>query len=732
MLAVQHISARITVDGKLDEPVWQTIRPVRDFTQTSPDLGRPISERTEALIFYDSYNLYIGFRCYDSEPKKIVRRLGAHDSQGNSDSVALFIDPFDDKRTGYYFALSAGGVQFDAVSSEDNASSEGDLFDLIHDSTWDGIWQSAVSLESWGWSAEIVIPFKTIRIPKEQIQVWGLNLRRSIPRKQEVAYWSAVSRFDDTMRPSKSGTMTGLENLHVGHALELVPFFSTNYRRASWAPASQGEELNGGFDLRYGMTANLTANLTINPDFGETEADRFTSDISRYEIFFPEKRKFFTEGSNYFSTPLNLFFSRRIGATLPDGDPQRVLEGGKITGRTGGWTLGVLEAATQAREFNDPSDGTTQMAPGAFFGVARIGHSIFQKSEIGFVTVNRTQGANATFDSDGNLLSGNETAHGIDLQILKGDHISWASQFIANTNSRYPGFDAQHLGWISNFLYNSDAFSFSAGGKFLGRSTDFSLIGYEPETDRWAGNMSMEYKPFINQWGIRQMFSGLAYQEANGTAGELEDSGASAYLDVEFQNFWALHFSDGYDRERYNEFAPCNSTAACDARPVAQLDPTRVYQLPSYHIGFNSNWNEPFVISASYRSGKLLQYDENIYGSQQRTNVSVNVRMGNRLRSDLTGTQVREYLYNDSHFQNRNYLISRWMYQFTPKFRSRILAQYSDDHHGDNVGVSALLAYDFTARSAAYLGYNRQRHSPIDPADLGDSIFVKVSYLFSF
>jgi hypothetical protein len=106
--------------------------------------------------------------------------------------------------------------------------------------------------------------------------------------------------------------------------------------------------------------------------------------------------------------------------------------------------------------------------------------------------------------------------------------------------------------------------------------------------------------------------------------------------------------------------------------------------------------------------------------------------MGNRLRSDLTGTQVREYLYNDSHFQNRNYLISRWMYQFTPKLRSRILAQYSDSHHGNNVGISAVAAYDFTARSAAFVGYNRQRHSPIDPVDLGDSIFVKISYLLSF
>ena len=731
-LAIRHISAKIVVDGKLDESVWQTITPVTDFTQTSPDLGKPISERTEARIFYDDDNLYVGFRCYDAEPKKIIRRMGPHDSGGGSDSVSLFIDPFHDKRTGYYFSVSAGGVQFDALSSEGNSSSDDSPFNRIHDGTWDGIWQSAVALEEWGWSAEFVIPFKAIRLPRTAIQVWGLNLRRSIPRKQEVAYWNAVSRFDDTMRPSKSGVLTGLDGLHVGHALELVPFFTTGYRRAPWQPESAGTNVSGGLDVRYGLAANLTANLTVNPDFGETEADRFTSEISRYEIFFPEKRKFFTEGANYFSSPLGLFFSRRIGAVLPDGDPQRVLEGGKITGKAGGWTLGGLEAVTQARSFRDPSTGTMQTASGAFFGVARIARGIFQKSEIGLTSVNRFQNAGATFDANGNFTAGNETAHGIDLRILKGEHVSWASQFIANTSSLHPGFDAQHLGWTSNFAYDSEALSFSAGGKFLGRNTDFSQIGYEPETDRWTENASVEYKPFLNRWGIRQLSAGLGFLESNGTAGELESAGAIAYLNFEFKNFWSLQLSNSYDQVRFNEFSPCNSTAACDARPIAQLTATRVYPVPYYRIEASSNGNKPYVLSASFTAGKVVQFDENIYGSQRAADLSLNVRIGRRLRSDFSGTRVREYLSNHSHFQDRDYLVSRWMYQFTPKFRTRVLAQYSEDHHRNNVGISALAAYDFTARSAAYVGYNRQQHSPLDPGDIGDSIFVKISYLLSF
>ncbi len=731
-LAVRKIAVEIAVDGKLNEPVWQTIEPVTDFIQTSPDLGKPVSERTEARLFHDDNNLYVSFRCYDSQPRKIVRRMGPHDSTGNSDSVSIFIDPFHDRRTGYYFAVSAGGVQFDALSTEDNSNSDESPFDRIHDSTWDGIWFSAVSLESWGWSAEIVIPFKSIRVPRAAQQVWGLNLRRSIPRKHETVYWSAVTRFDDTMRPSKSGTMTGIENPHTGHDLELIPVFTTKYRRAPWQPQLAGTDVTGGLDLRYGLAANLSANLTVNPDFGETEADRFTSEISRYEIFFPEKRKFFTEGANYFSTPLSLFFSRRIGAVLPDGEPQRVLEGGKITGQTDGWTLGVLEAVTQARDFRDPTTDTLQTAPGAFFGVVRVEHNIFGKSELGLISANRIQNTGVTYDADGNLVTASESAHGIDLQILRGDHIAWASQFIANTNSLHPGFDSQHLGWTSNFAYTSESFDFSAGGKFLGRNTDFSQIGYEPETDRWSGNMSVEYKPFINRWVVRQIFAGLAYQESNGTRGELEGSGAIGYLNFVFKNFWSLQMAGNYDRVRFNQFAPCDSTSTCDARPVPQLDATRVYQVPAYQISIDSSGNKPYVLSASYLTGKMVQFDENVYGSQKEFDLSLSARFGNRLRGSISGTQVREDLFNGLHFQNRNYLISRWMYQFTPKFRARVLAQYSDDHHAANVGISALLAYDFTARSAAYLGYNRQRHSPLDPGDLGDSLFVKISYLFSF
>jgi uncharacterized protein DUF5916/cellulose/xylan binding protein with CBM9 domain len=729
---IQKIPAKIKVDGKLDEPVWATLTPITDFIQTDPDLGAPVSERTEALIFYDDDNLYFGFRCYDREPQKILHHLGAHDAITRSDSVDIFIDTFHDRRTGYYFSVNSRGIQFDAISNETRSNQDADPFSSVHDGTWDGIWFSAAVLQEWGWSAEIAIPFKSIRLPRQTTQTWGLNLNRSIVRKNEIASWQAVTRFDATMRPSKSGTMTGIENVHVGRDLELIPYLSTKYRSSRWLPKFDGPSANGGLDARYGLTQNLIANLAINPDFDDTEADEFTSQISRFEIFFPEKRKFFTEGANYFATPMNLFFSRRIGRRLPDGEPQRIYEGAKLTGKNGPWTIGAFEAVTERTRFTDPETGDNELSPGAVFGVLRLQRDILGKSAVGFMSANRWQTPTVLFDSSGTLLNAAESAQAVDLNVLRGDHISWASQFLVNTNALYPGLNGQHLGWQSTFIYNSEKFSYQAGGKFLGREVELSQIGFEPEVDRWSGYMAPEYKPFINRWGIRQLFVSLNYDEANGTRGELEDSGSDFDLTAQFKNFWSAHAHYSYDRVRFFDFVFCDSTPTCDARSKQRLSTTRLYLVPRYSFTLDTNSARVLSFHAGFTAGKQVQYDWNYYGYRKQFDLGMTARLGDHLRWELSGTQVRESLWNNTHFQNRNFLLSRWLYQFTPKLRARVLAQYEGDHRTSNLSINSLVAYDFTARSAFFLGYNRQKHSPLDRADLGNVVFVKLSYLFAF
>ncbi len=706
---VRKIQAQVKVDGKLEEAVWSTIEPIRDFVQTQPDLGSPASEPTEALIFYDERNIYFGFRCYDSEPQKVLARFGPHDGRTNSDSVNILIDTFHDRRTGYFFSINSRGIQYDAMTNESKGSGW-----EINDESWDGIWQSAASLEEWGWSAEVVIPFKSIRLAHDASQQWGLNLGRDIVRKNESAYWVLVSRYDETMKPSKAGTLSGLENVGVGRNLELIPFVSTRYRRANWRPDLNGSTATAGLDARYGLSSNLTLNLAVNPDFADTEADEFTWLLSRYEIFYPEKRKFFTEGASYFSTPMDLFFSRRVGAVLPSGEPQRILQGGKLTGKAGPWTIGAMEALTQETRYLDPADGMFKVSPQALFGTVRVRRDILQKSAIGFITVNR-------FQERGDF-GQRESTHGVDLSILRGEHIKWVSQAMLNTSEAYPGITPQHLGWESEFGYNSETWQYGAYGKFLGREVDPSHTGFEPEVDRWSGALWVVYKPFINRWGIRQVFSEWNYDESNDTSGALQDAGADYLLRVQLKNFWNVRLEHSYDRVRFNVFTP----------EFRALAPTRVYTTPIWRVGVETSEAGAVSFGFKYISSKLVQYDENFYGHAKEFDITATARIGGHLRWELNGSWIREYLSNGAFYQNRRFLISRMNYQFTPKLRARALAQFAGDRHANDISINSLVAYDFTARSALFVGYNRQRHLPLARSDMGHEVFVKLSYLFSF
>jgi hypothetical protein len=701
--------AHIKIDGKLDEPVWATIEPITDFTQTQPDEGKPISRRTEARIFYDDDNLYFGFR-FSDDPDRENYRYVARDTSSGSDSADILLDTFHDRRTGYFFSVTAAGVQFDGTFDE---SRGGQGFNTI-DLTWDAVWYSAVLHESWGWSAEVAIPFKSIRISQASSQEWGINLGRERLRDNEFAFWMPVPRFEQFMKPSRAGVLAGLEDVHVGRNLELIPFASGVNRSDGRQPQLNKFTFNGGLNARYGIKQNLTANLAINPDFGETEADQFTAEVSRFEIFFPEKRQFFTEGANYFQTPLQLFFSRRIGAPVPDGEPQRILEGGKITGKTGAWTIGALEALTQRTEFIDPATQTLQVAPGAFYGVVRLQHDWLQKSAFGFMTVNRRQASGA--------VGQNESTHAVDLSILSGPHLRWVSQAMVNTNDANPGLDAQHLGWYSDFIYDSDRFTYEVTGKFLGRKTDLSHTGFEPQTDRWSGLVNFAWKPFINRYGIRQLFFTWNYDESNGTHGELEDSNAYFDFKAQFKNFWVARFRGNYDRTRFFFFTP----------DFQRLLNTRGYEVPTYTVELTSNQSRAVYIDALFQTQKLVQFNENFYGSMNLAQLQSTARFGRHLRWELNAIHIDEHLQDGRHFQFRRFFISRWTYQFTNKARARIFAQYAKDRHGNDLSINSLFAYDFTARSALYVGYNRQRRSPFGVTDLGNQVFVKMSYLFAF
>ncbi len=710
VIHIQKFNEKVVIDGHLDEPVWQKIPPITHFVQTEPDEGKPASERTEVRIFYDDKRLYFGFRCFDGDPKKIVRRLDAHDASTHTDSVDILLDTFHDLKSGYYFSVNVGGGQFDATALEQS----GEGFHM-YDSTWDAVWYDATSIDAEGWTAEIAIPFKILRFPRTPVQEWGINLARSITRRNESDHWVFVTRFDGAMRPSKAGLLEGLENIQPGHALDFLPFVTgrvTNYGREDGHFAKLG---NAGLDVEYALTSNLVLDGAVNPDFSQAEADEFNLALSRFELFYPEKRPFFNEGMDNFKTPLNLFFTRRIGAALPDGEPQKILAGGKITGKVGAYKIGFLDAKTVARDYFDPANTNPDnpaspnnfFAPSANFFVLRVSRDILKKSSVGFITVNRNQTNNAASTS--------EHANGVDANFIIGDHITWSTQVAVTSSPLFRGSWGKRIGADTQFKYNSEKWEYRLHLKSLGEKFDVEQIGFEPETNRKGGSVSLVYKPFINRWGIRQIFIQPDYEATHLQDGRLDSSSAALVFSAEFQNFWQAEVGYTYDRVRYNTFTP-DYQPAPDGR-------TRVYATPRIFMEVSSNENRPFSFSLEFENAfRFVNFPFYFQGRSRNWYATGNWKIGSRLRTSFSANLYQESYLDGRKFQNRGSFIWRFSGNLTPKWRARILAQYATQIDPNRFlydpglidpsslfgqqrfSINSLLAYDFNARSALFIG----------------------------
>lgn len=348
------------IDGRLDEAVWALAEVITDFVQRDPNEGEPASERTEAWVLYDDGALYVGIRAYDSEPDRIVGQLTRRDQHSESDWLAVSIDSYYDRRTAFEFAVNPAGVERDKYLFDDTNE----------DDSWDAVWDVATRIDEDGWTAEFRIPFSQLRFSEAPEQVWGFNIERIIQRKNETDQWKPISK-DASGWVSEYGDLVGIEGIEPPRRLEVLPYVVGQQALApkeQGNPFETGSEFTGsmGADVRYGLTNSLTLNLTLNPDFGQVEADPSVVNLSAFETFFEEKRPFFLEGSNIFRFSVStinggfeqLFYSRRIGRR-PQGEadsrggyvdsPQSttIIGAGKLSGKTAsGWSIGVLDAVT--------------------------------------------------------------------------------------------------------------------------------------------------------------------------------------------------------------------------------------------------------------------------------------------------------------------------------------------------------------------------------------------------
>ena len=376
------------MDGRLDDATWQTGLFLSDFRQKEPVENAEPGDRTEVAFQYDDRALYVGARMLSHNPGAVPRDLTRRDQYGNSEHLVISLDPYLDRRTAYSFSITSGGVRRDYYHPRDNEGFGN------RDFTYDPVWDGRVAFDSTGWTAEIRIPFSQLRFAKKPAQEWGLNMLRWIPTRNEDLYWVVVPR-DETGFASRFGTLSGIEGIRPSRRVELVPYFASDGTFAGRPnlanrldPDGQTIRARAGADLKMGLGPNLTIDATINPDFGQVEADPAEVNLSAFETFFSERRPFFTEGSQLLrSTVDNYFYSRRIGGSPRGGasgdfvsrpSNTTILGAAKITGRLrNGLSIGGLAAVTDreyARTFDSlpATFGQTQVEPRAQYGVIRL------------------------------------------------------------------------------------------------------------------------------------------------------------------------------------------------------------------------------------------------------------------------------------------------------------------------------------------------------------------------
>jgi hypothetical protein len=562
-----------TIDGNLDDPVWQheNMRFASKFTQVDPDEGKAATESTLVAVAYDDEALYLAFWCYDSQPEKIYGQLVRRDRSSPSDHVTVRVDPYHDHQCGNAFEISVAGVQRDCRYFDDVNS----------DMSWDAVWEADVQRQPWGWSAEYRIPFHCLRFNEKDVHTWGIDLKRYISRKGETDLWAFVPQSEGGF-VSNFGHLTGLQGLNTGSHLEIMPYVVSS---AETEPKSLGNPdgrdylKNAGFDLKYALSSNLILDATINPDFGQVELDQPVLNLSYYETWFSEKRPFFLEGANLFSTDFTLFYSRRIGRApyrnVQDEElayytdypnATTILGASKITGKlSSGTSIALLTAITDEEKADyavfenyqpdtswvgdsmvikdvpmDTIFRTGAVEPMAGYSVLRIKQDVLNNSHVGGMLTLASQDAMhpaVTGSVDWRLCTNNNswafrgqtvfsrvnnanTGFGLDLTLEKtaGQHVRGST----GIHLRDPNLDLNRLGYLSrNNMQHC-----------------WGWVQYRTSNDWWI---------IRNSWNNFNIYSSWNYDGIN------YEFGGNYNNYIEFKNFWSMNFSYSVQAEKYSD-----------------------------------------------------------------------------------------------------------------------------------------------------------------------------------
>jgi hypothetical protein len=464
-----------------------------------PTPGSDPTEKTEIKVIYDLKGIYFGIRCYDSEPGRISANTMEHDKseERNEDQISLLLDPFQDKRSAYIFIVNPKGARSEGFAS-------GEHYNL----GWDGLWEARCQTDAEGWTGEIFISFKTISF-NPKLNSWGINIERYIARKQEVIRYSGISLNSFFSNPKEAGLLEGIEKIKQGAGITLRPYAKASRNDNKSDLSDPAKDLKGGFDIYKNITPNLVGAVTINTDFAETEVDARRLNITRFPLYYPEKRTFFLEGSDIFdfgstsSSTFLPFFSRRIG--LIEGQQVPLKWGTKLFGKINNTNLAILDVQSASSELTSP----TNMFAG------RISQNIFDESKVGVILTNGSQSGKQ------NSLAGADFKYKTS-RFMGGNNFSVDLWGVKNWNEAAGG---NKNGYGFKIDYPNDLIDAAVSYTFLGDSLDPGL-GFLPRSAYHSLSTSASYMPRLEKGWIgnivRQWFFELRIMNYWNLNGDLE------------------------------------------------------------------------------------------------------------------------------------------------------------------------------------------------------------------
>ena len=702
--------AEIRLDGTLDDDAWSRATPASDFVQAEPLSGQPSSERTEVRVLFDDQYLYIGARLQDAHMSQVVVNDIRKDFiEEDQDDFEVLLDTFGDHRNGYVFSTNIKGARHDR-----QVALEGRELNR----SWDAVWDVRTQQQADGWTLEMRIPVKALRFDRSSDATWGINFSRRLRRVNEISFWSPVPRAFSLNRVSLAGTLDGLETGSAGRDLRVKPYISENAVRAlgtRTAPSpTMRNSINVGGDLKAAVTSGLTLDVTVNPDFGQVEADEQQVNLTQFSQFFPEKRDFFLENSGVFyvgdaarrsaaniPTPDEdnlLFFSRRIGLTA-GGMPIPVLGGIRLTGKLSESTrIGIMSVQDRAVG-TDPASNASVVRFRQNLG--RVGN------DVGFFMMQNVHTSGASYTN---------RVIGIDKNIRPFGILDWNS-YLATTSTTGKSGDAYAV--RSTVNWEGVFFHIKTGAMELGPGFQNDL-GFYRRVGVRKYLMDTGIRPrsaWLSAHGIRELHPHIEWNYMENLSGQLVAKTLHSGQSFFFNNGAVFEYSVNPTSNRL--VAPFRPNAK-----MAQPIPAGLYNWTEQWLLLTTDQSRMFGAESKYTYGGL--YD----GTQQTMGLSVRYRPSYRFRASV-GVQHTQAALNTPNLRFTNSLTTvKTSYSFTTNMFIDALSQYDAVSRQFNANVRFNLIHH--PLSDLFIVYNDQRILTPDAPVAGRGIIVKFTQMMSF